>query len=60
MKVLRGDYMARIKKAIYYGGVVLSFLALAGVAESITGRGDRNISIVLLIIGFLCALVGYC
>ena len=52
--------MERIKKAIYYGGVVLSFLALAGVAESITGRGDRNISIALLVIGFLCALVGYC
>lgn len=60
MNVLRGDYMERIKKAFYYGGVILSFLALAGIAESITGRGDRNISIVLFIVGFLCALAGYC
>lgn len=44
---------------IYKFGVVLSFLALAGVAESITGRGDTIISIILLLVGFLCCLTEY-
>ena len=44
---------------IYKIGFVLSFLALAGVTESITGRGDTIISIILLSIGFLCCLTEY-
>lgn len=48
-----------MKQTIYKFGVILSFLAMAGVAEGITGRGDTNISLVLLIIGFLMCLVGY-
>lgn len=51
--------MKKICNALYSTGVVLSFLALAGVAEAITGRGDQNISITLLIIGFLLCLFGY-
>jgi len=43
----------------YKVGVILSFLALAGVAESITGRGDTIISTILLSIGFLCCLKEY-
>lgn len=48
-----------MKQTIYKFGVVLSFLAMAGVAEGITGRGDTGISMVLMIVGFLMCLVGY-
>ena len=51
--------MKKICNALYSIGVILSFLALGGVAESITGRGDQNISIALLIVGFLLCLFGY-
>lgn len=51
--------MKKICNALYNTGVVISFLALAGVAEAITGRGDQNISIALLIVGILLCLFGY-
>lgn len=51
--------MKKILNAIYVIGVVISFLALAGVAEAITGHGDSNISIGLFIVGFVLCLVGY-
>lgn len=51
--------MKKICNALYNTGVVISFLALAGVAEAITGRGDQHISIALLIVGFLLCLFGY-
>lgn len=44
---------------IYKIGVIVSFLSLAGIAESITGRGDTIISIILLCVGFLCCLTEY-
>lgn len=44
---------------IYKVGVILSFLAFAGIAESITGKGDTTISIILLSVGFLCCLTEY-
>lgn len=48
-----------MKGKLYGIGVIISFLALAGVAESITGRGDYSISIGLLIVGFVMCLMGY-
>lgn len=51
--------MKKLLNISYRVGVVISFLALAGVAEAITGRGDQNISIALLIVGFLLCLFGY-
>lgn len=48
-----------MRNKIYDIGVVISFLALAGVAESITGRGDYSFSIGLLIVGFVMCLTGY-
>ena len=51
--------MKKICNALYNTGVVISFLAIAGVAEAITGRGDQNISIAFLIVGFLLCLFGY-
>lgn len=44
---------------LYNIGVIISFLALAGVAEAITGRGDYSISIGILIVGFILCLTGY-
>lgn len=53
--------MKGIKNKIYLCGVILAFLALAGVAESITGRGSASISIVLFVIGLMMAIYGgYC
>ena len=51
--------MKKILNAVYGIGVCISFLALAGTAEAITGRGDQNISIALLIVGILLCLFGY-
>lgn len=51
--------MKKICNVLYNTGVVISFLALAGVAEAITGRGDQHISIALLVVGFLMCLFGY-
>ena len=51
--------MKKICNALYSIGVILSILASAGFAEAITGRGDKNISIALLIVGFLLCLFGY-
>lgn len=48
-----------MREVIYKVGVVISFLAIGGVAEAITGRGDQNISIAILIVGFLLCLFGY-
>lgn len=48
-----------MRNKIYNIGVVISFLALAGVAEAITGRGDYAISIMILIVGFVMCLTGY-
>ena len=48
-----------MRNKIYNVGVIISFLALAGVAEAITGRGNQNISIALLVVGFLMCLFGY-
>lgn len=46
-------------KRLYDIGVVISFLALAGVAEAITGRGDYTISAILLGVGICMCLTGY-
>ena len=48
-----------MKGRVYTIGVVISFLALAGVAEAITGRGDYTISSILLAVGFVMCLTGY-
>lgn len=48
-----------MRNKVYNVGVIISFLALAGVAEAITGRGDYSISIGLLIVGFVMCLTGY-
>ena len=48
-----------MKGRVYTIGVVISFLALAGVAEAITGRGDYTISSILLAVGFAMCLTGY-
>lgn len=56
---IRGEEMKKIKKGIYLTGVCITFLAMAGFAESITGRGDTGISVTLMIVGFLLALFGY-
>ena len=49
----------KIFKVIYSVGVCISFLAMAGVAEAITGRGDTTISMTLFVVGVLMCLFGY-
>lgn len=48
-----------MRNKIYNIGVVISFLALAGVAEAITGRGDYIISTAILGVGIIMCLAGY-
>ena len=51
--------MKGLKDKLYIIGACISFLAITGVAESITGHGDINISIIILIVGFVLCLIGY-
>ena len=51
--------MKKILNAVYGIGVCISFLALAGVAEAITGRVDYLISSFLFGIGVVLCLAGY-
>lgn len=48
-----------MRAVIYRVGVVISFLAIAGVAEAITGSGDHTISYMLFGLGVVLCLVGY-
>ena len=43
----------------YKFGVILSFLALSGIAESITGHGSIGISITLFVVGLVLCLTEY-
>lgn len=51
--------MRRVKERIYYVGVVLTFLAMAGLGESFTGHGSTFWAIVWLVVGFAMVLQGY-
>ena len=51
--------MRRVKDKIYYLGVVVTFLSLAGLAESFTGHGSTEGAIIFLIIGLLMCIQGY-
>lgn len=51
--------MKKILNTVYGIGVCISFLALAGVAEAITGRGDYTISYLFFGLGVVLCLVGY-
>lgn len=51
--------MRRVKDRIYYLGVVITFLSLAGLAESFTGHGSAEGAIIFFIIGFAMVLQGY-
>lgn len=47
------------RETVYRLGVVTSFLALSGIAEAITGRGDITISSIILGVGLVMCLTGY-
>ncbi len=51
--------MRRVKDKIYYLGVVVTFLSLAGLAESFTGHGSTGGSLIFLVIGLLMVIQGY-
>ena len=44
---------------LYKIGAVLSFLALSGIAEAITGHGSIGISITLFVAGLVMCLTEY-
>lgn len=46
-------------KRVYYLGVITTFLALAGMAEAVTGRGSYGAAVVWFVIGFIMVLLGY-
>ena len=43
----------------YKFGVVLSFLAISGIAEAVTGHGSMGISITLFVVGIVLCLAEY-
>ena len=43
----------------YKVGAVLSFLALSGIAEAITGHGSMGISVTLFVAGLVMCLTEY-
>lgn len=51
--------MKKVLNAIYNTGVIISVLAVAGIAEAITGRGDYIISTAILGVGIIMCLAGY-
>ena len=44
---------------VYYLGVIITFLSLAGLAESFTGHGSTLGALVWFVIGFGMVLTGY-
>lgn len=44
---------------VYKIGAILAFLAISGVAESITGHGSMGISITLFAVGLVMCLSEY-
>lgn len=46
-------------KRVYYLGVITTFLALAGMAEAVTGHGSYTGAVVWLVIGIAMVLTGY-
>lgn len=48
-----------IRNGIYYLGVIITFLSLAGISESFTGHGSTFWGIIWFIIGLTMVLQGY-
>lgn len=59
MKKMGNGYKAKKMGIGYKVGVILSFLAISGVAESITGHGSMGISITLFVVGLVMCLSEY-
>ena len=51
--------MRRVKDAIYYLGVVITFLSLGGLGESFTGHGTTEGALIFLVIGLAMVLQVY-
>lgn len=49
----------KLRDGVYKVGVIISFLGLSGLAEAITTRGSREISILFFVVGLVMCLVGY-
>ena len=47
------------RDGVYYIGVIVTLLGIAGIAEAITGRGSIMIAAGTFAVGFVCVLVGY-
>ena len=44
---------------VYYLGVIITFLSLAGMAEAATGRGSYGAAVIWMVIGLAMVLTGY-
>ena len=51
--------MRRVKYTVYYIGVVITFLSLAGLGESFTGHGTTEGAIIWLVAGLAMVLQVY-
>lgn len=46
-------------RRVYYLGVITTFLAMAGMAEAVTGHGSYGAAVIWLVIGLVMVLMGY-
>ena len=51
--------MSKKTGVCYKVGVILSFLAVSGIAEAVTGRGDIGMSVMFLVVGIVLCLTEY-
>lgn len=47
------------RDGVYYIGVIVTFLGIAGIAEAVTGRGSILVAASTFAVGFVCVLAGY-
>ena len=48
-----------MRNKVYNAGVVIAFLGISGIAESVTGHGSGTASAIFFTIGLVMCLVGY-
>lgn len=51
--------MKKTRDTVYKVGVIISFLAICGFTEALTGDGSQMASIVWFAIGLILCLIGY-
>ena len=48
-----------MRDKVYNAGVIVAFLGISGIAESVTGHGSGTASTLFFVIGLIMCLAGY-